>query len=329
MNDSKNEIMEIPSLRRELKDLTLLDSFLFDKVLENRITCQAMLEIILGHEIPDLEENVAEKIFSHLPGTRGVRLDLYSMDANKVIYNAEAQKKKLSHIPKRSRYYQSIMDSSFLPPGTTNYQDLPDTYIIFISPFDLFDKGKYVYTIRPMCEEVPDIRFDDGTTRIFLNTRGCNEAEVRPELMELLHYMESADASYSQKTTNAKIKSIAEYAEQIKKSEEVGVSFLRAQEEFEYYAEELAQQLAQQLAQERAQQLGQEIGQQLGQEIGRQIGQEIGEKIAEEKVRTKTRQITELVLKLTETNRFEDLKRLHADPEYLTLLLAEFGMSSE
>ena len=57
-------------------------------------------------------------------------------------------------------------------------------------PFDLFGYGLYRYTFQMKCEEVPELKLDDGATRIFLNTRGKHPELVSPELIEFLKYME-------------------------------------------------------------------------------------------------------------------------------------------
>lgn len=58
-------------------------------------------------------------------------------------------------------------------------------------PFDLFGQGKYQYTFKAKCCEVPDLILGDRATRIFLNTRGQNDNEVSRELIDFLHYVEN------------------------------------------------------------------------------------------------------------------------------------------
>lgn len=44
--------------------------------------------------------------------------------------------------------------------------------MIFVCSYDPFDRGRMVYTIRNMCEEVPEMEYDDGLRTVFLNTKG-------------------------------------------------------------------------------------------------------------------------------------------------------------
>ena len=82
-----------------------------------------------------------------------------------------------------------MVDLNLLEPGE-DYRDLKDTYVIMITPFDLFGKGRYKYTFRMICEEVPEMALGDGATRIFLNTRGTDSESASEELIALLHYFE-------------------------------------------------------------------------------------------------------------------------------------------
>lgn len=94
------------------------------------------------------------------------------MDEDGIVYDAEVQDRNTGNLPRRSRYYQGLMDSKLLPEGTIDYDKLNDIYLIQIAPFDLFCKGRYRYTFSMMCEEDANIRLYDGAKRIFFNTRG-------------------------------------------------------------------------------------------------------------------------------------------------------------
>ena len=161
---------------KTLKELTLLDKFLFDEV----------MDIPEAHESCASESSSAMKICRLLtpsqtekelrtaPWLRSIRLDVYSMDENLRIYNTEAQKTRKPDLPRRSRFYQSVMDSSLLKSGDESFNLLNDTFNIIITPFDLFGEGRYCYTFHARCDENPSLVLEDGATRIFLNTRGTN-----------------------------------------------------------------------------------------------------------------------------------------------------------
>lgn len=147
------------------------------------------------------------------------------------MYDTEMQVRNTKNIPRRSRYYHAVLDSSLLDPGVINFNDLPDSCLIFITPFDLFGKGRYCYKFHLECEEEPGLRLSDGAVRIFLNTRGTNDEEVRPELVELLHYMESTTAQTAGSCRSEKIRTIQAHMERIRKNEEIGVKYMLSMEE--------------------------------------------------------------------------------------------------
>ena len=132
---------------------------------------------------------------------------------------------------KRSRFYQSLIDSSLLEPGAINFNQMNDTCIIMITPFDLFGEGRYQYTFRSRCDENPALSMEDGAIRIFLNSHGKNPEEVSPELTEFLKYMESTDAALAENSANEKLKKIHKHVSQIKASEEMGVKYMQKWEE--------------------------------------------------------------------------------------------------
>lgn len=158
-----------------LKDLNLTSSFLFDQVMEDPQTQKEVLSIVFGREIPLLLHNETEKEFRVSPLVRSVRLDIFSMDEDEVVYNTEVQDYRKKDLARRSRYYQGLMDTSLLEPGIPDYNALNDSYFIMIMTFDWFGCGKYKYTFTAECKEVPGLTLEDGATRIFLNTKGTNE----------------------------------------------------------------------------------------------------------------------------------------------------------
>ena len=221
-----------------LKDLNLTDRFLFDEVMEDKQTHRDVLEIIFQREIPLLEENGTEKELRVSPLSRSIRMDVFAVDEEDKVYNTEMQQKKRNDLAKRSRYYQSMIDTSLLEPGIPSYNLLKDSYIIMITPFDLFGYGKYQYTFVPICQEEPGCILEDGAVRIFLNTRGTNPEEVPQELVDLLHYLEHTTDEEAEKTDSQRIRRIHSHVCKVKSSEEIGVKYMQAWEEKYYEREE-------------------------------------------------------------------------------------------
>ncbi|MCQ4635708.1 Rpn family recombination-promoting nuclease/putative transposase [Anaerovorax odorimutans] len=251
--------------KKELKDLNLLDRFLFAEAVEDPEILQDILEIILGRDV----------VLKHLPQTekeerktvwgRQVRLDVWAMDENEAIYDTEVQKKNTHNLPKRTRLYNGLIDSKLLESGVLEYNRLNDVYIIMIMPFDLFGLGLYRYTFRMACREVPGLELEDGATRILLNTRGTNSAGVSEELIALLRYMEDTSKEVAEHSSSDRILKMQEKIEKIRSSEEIGVKYMNAYEE---------RMLELQEAREEGLQEGLQEGREHGLQEGRRAGRE-------------------------------------------------------
>ena len=217
--------------QKTLKDLNLLDRFLFSQAADDPDTMRDMLEIILGREVVLKLLPQTEKEQRTHPLNRYVRLDVWAMDEEERIYNTEVQREDTGNLPKRSRFYQALIDSNLLKPGEVGFQRLNPVYIILICPFDLFGYGLYRYTFQMQCKEVPGLSLQDGAVRIFLNTRGQHTEGVPQELIELLRYMEHTTEEVSASCTSERIHNIQKRIHAIKSSEKIGVKYMQAWEE--------------------------------------------------------------------------------------------------
>ena len=217
--------------QKPLKDLNLLDRFLFSQAADDPDTMRDMLEIILGREVVLKLLPQTEKEQRTHPLNRYVRLDVWAMDEEERIYNAEVQREDTGNLPKRSRFYQALIDSNLLKPGEVGFQRLNPVYIILICPFDLFGYGLYQYTFQMQCKEVPELSLQDDAVRIFLNTRGQHTEGVSQELIELLRYMEHTTEEVSASCTSERIHNIQKRIHAIKSSEKIGVKYMQAWEE--------------------------------------------------------------------------------------------------
>ena len=219
-------------MEKMLRDLNLLNKFLFDQTMDIPEAHEAALQIIFDDDnIKLLPQTQTEKEMRTTPWLRSVRMDVFSIDQNKNVYDTEMQAGYRNDLMKRSRYYQGLIDSSLLEPGVTSFNELTSVYIIIITPFELFGEGKYCYTFRPYCEENKDLLLKDGSTRIFLNTKGKNDAEVGKELIDFLHYIENTDGEFASQTGSERIKKIHACVKQVKSSEEMGVKYMQTWEE--------------------------------------------------------------------------------------------------
>ena len=219
------------AFHKALKDLNLLDRFLFAEAMEDPVIMQMILEIILGRDILLKYPPQAEKEKRSSPLFRFIRMDVWAMDTEETIYDAEVQREDTKNLPRRSRLYQGMIDTKLLEPGEVDFDRMNDVYTIMIAPFDLFGKGRYRYTFRMRCDEEPEIPLEDGACRIFLNTRGTDPAGVSEELIELLRYIEHTTEEVSSSCRSQKIQELQRRIAMIKSSEEIGVKYMQEWEE--------------------------------------------------------------------------------------------------
>lgn len=214
--------------KKSLQDLTLLDRFLFAEVMEDPKTFENILSIILGEDISIKGRPQSEHESRTSPLKRQVRLDVWAEDETDAVYNVEAQKENTKNLPRRSRFYQALIDSKLLDPGEVDFSNMKDCYSIIIAPFDLFGRGLYQYTFQMTCAETGQ-PLEDGATRIFLNTHGKNSEDISPELKELLYYMEHTTEEISCSTS--RLQQIKNHVNIVKSSEEIGVKYMQEWEE--------------------------------------------------------------------------------------------------
>lgn len=155
--------------RKRLEDMNLLDDFLFNAVMTfpgiGERFCRLLLQVVLGREIGRLRV-VAQRVFGGRDEEfRGARLDVLAeedlMDvlADPAVFDIEPDNNgdvvSLKDLPKRVRFYHAIIDSRCLKKGE-GFGKLKRVFVIFVCSYDPFDRGRMVYTIRNMCEEVPE-----------------------------------------------------------------------------------------------------------------------------------------------------------------------------
>ncbi len=173
--------------KKKWEQLTFADDFMFGKIMVNPDICKGVLERILGIEIERIEYVERQKSLDVDYDAKSIRMDVYVKDGKGTIYNIEMQAANDDDLAKRSRYYQSIIDMELLDKGLP-YEELNQSFVIFICNFDLFGKGRHIYTFKNLCTEDTYIHLKDETTKIFLNAKGILD-DANPELKAFLNYV--------------------------------------------------------------------------------------------------------------------------------------------
>ena len=173
--------------QKKWEDLELKDDFMFAKVMRDPKLCREMLERLLEIEIASIEYPEEQKTIDLSYDSRSVRLDLYVKDDRNTVYNVEIQTVDTRELPKRSRYYQGMIDLNLIEKGEP-YRKLNRSYVIFICTFDPFGEGLYRYTFENLCKEQKNISLNDEAIKLFFNTTGT-KGEVTGEARAFLKYV--------------------------------------------------------------------------------------------------------------------------------------------
>ena len=189
--------------KKTIDELTLMDDYMFAQVMRQTDHLKPLLESALQMKISKIELIEIQKTEKGGYDSKGVRLDLYVTDESGTIYNVEVQTSDKKNLPKRMRYYQSVIDISFLSPGM-DYKELKKSFIIFICNYDEYRRGRCIYTFENTCREEPDLKFGDESFKILLNTKGVI-GETSDELKEVLKYLDDGTITgdYSRKLDDA------------------------------------------------------------------------------------------------------------------------------
>ena len=177
-----------PHRLKPFNELVFTDDFMFRKVLYgNEELCKELIELILDIEIDHIEYVDEDHDIKPMPEKRGVRLDVYVKDENNTVFDIEMQNLVREALPKRTRYYQSMIDIGHLKSGA-KFGDLPDSYIIFICMFDPYERDFHKYEFRELCIQDTNIELGSGATKVFINAKSA-EPDMSPEMKAFLDYL--------------------------------------------------------------------------------------------------------------------------------------------
>ncbi|MDO4556400.1 MAG: Rpn family recombination-promoting nuclease/putative transposase [Lachnospiraceae bacterium] len=213
--------------RKKFQDLNLNNAYLFAAALGDEETCHLVLELILGRPIGKLSVT-AEKLLLYSSDFRCVRLDIFAKDDMEVNYNLEMQNQQKGNLPKRSRYHQAEMDATSLKPGK-DFNDLKPSVIVFICSFDPFEDGLYRYSFEKRCIE-NNMRLEDETAIIFLNTKGKNPEDVPKVLIDFLNYIDNSTDEFVKETHNDSIQKLHDRVKALKRDRRLEGNYMYFEE---------------------------------------------------------------------------------------------------
>ena len=229
MVKNENFIMQAKE-SKTLQELNLTDDFLFDVATEELENCKTIIELTTGLRLKSLKWKSGQKVIHNLPGKRGVRLDFIAESEDGRIFDVEMQNRNEGNIPKRTRFYQALIDAPILKSGERGFDKMNPLYIIIICNYDPYGKKKYCYTFDNQCKEVPGLRLGDEVTKLLLSTKGENEEEVPKELVDFLHYVTESNENGLPDECDERLKRLHESIREIKASADMEVEYMKMEE---------------------------------------------------------------------------------------------------
>ena len=232
--------------KRKLKELNLLDDFLFNTMVTHpeigEQFCRILLGMILGRSLGRLEIIAQRTYYGCDTDLHGARLDVCLEETKEsgrqgYIYDVEpglyGRGGAAMVYPRRVRFYHAQIDADSLRSGQ-DYALLKNVYVIVITPFDPFGLNRMLYTIRRSCEEEPYMYYEDGDRTLFLYTRGT-KGDPPEELAQLLHYMEDSTEANA---VNEKLRTLHGMVERVKQDRKVAVHYMKIFEREQMLLEE-------------------------------------------------------------------------------------------
>ena len=170
--------------KTEIEQLCMFDDYLFRRCFQD---CKEGVEYILRTILnnPDLTvKSCKAQKFIDNPECRAARLDIYAEDPAGKLYDVEIQKGKIKKHIKRSRYYSATMDARLKLKPNDDFDNLPESYVIFICSDDIMEADKPMKWFTRKCR-FTDEELEDGTNIIFVNGSYTGDDELGKLLSDL------------------------------------------------------------------------------------------------------------------------------------------------
>ena len=191
--------------QKTIDELTFTDDGMFQAVLHDPEICAELVERLLYVRVNHVEYPELEKEIAPYYTTKGVRLDVYLKDEDKII-DIEVQNYPQVALGKRTRYYQSMIDMDSLMKGK-DYSKLKESYVLFIckkDPFEDENKNNYglpCYTFKNICLENNAVNLNDNSCKVIYNASAYKD-EKDERIKKLLQFIctnEPGDDDFSNK----------------------------------------------------------------------------------------------------------------------------------
>ena len=213
MQTTEQNVLHKKDLQR-IKELRLMDDDFFSEALDGKIEAvEYILNTILEREDIKVKSTKAQVEYKSAT-KRSIILDIQAEDASGKLMDMEIQRSDHGSGVKRARFHSSMIDRTLLSKGE-DFEDLVDTYVIFITENDKFGRGIPLYHIERKITEMQNALFGDGAHIIYVNGEyrnkehpigslmhdfNCKDTKdiVNPLLAEEVRYLKETEGGRSQ-----------------------------------------------------------------------------------------------------------------------------------
>ncbi len=175
-----------------IKNFTLMSDIFMRNVFKKRECLEYVLQVIMEKQDLYVIDQVIQKDYKNLQGRSAV-MDCGARDSTGKQFDVEIQQDNEGASPKRARYHSGLMDMNTLNPGQ-DFEELPESYVIFITRDDILGYGLPIYHIDRQIKELEEA-FQDEAHIIYVNSRKQDDTELG-RLMHDLH-CKKADEMHS------------------------------------------------------------------------------------------------------------------------------------
>ena len=175
-----------------IKNFTLMSDIFMRNVFKKRECLEYVLQVIMEKQDLYVIDQVIQKDYKNLQGRSAV-MDCVARDSTGKQFDVEIQQDNEGASPKRARYHSGLMDMNTLNPGQ-DFEELPESYVIFITRDDILGYGLPIYHIDRQIKELNEA-FQDEAHIIYVNSKKQDDTQLG-RLMHDLH-CKKADEMHS------------------------------------------------------------------------------------------------------------------------------------
>ena len=173
--------------KAKIKHFTIMNDIFMRNVLKEVSCTEYILQVIMNKKELKVIDQTLQKDYKNLQGRSSI-LDCVAKDAENNFFNVEIQGENDGASPKRARYHCGLLDMNLLNPGDF-FDNLPETYVIFITKNDVLGYNLPINHIRRRSNETGEI-FEDGQHILYVNSKKQDDTELG-RLMHDLHCKEA------------------------------------------------------------------------------------------------------------------------------------------